>query len=90
MKKKHKVLRMKQISKEDITRVDEQSFYVPSSDPDMKGEPYLVFYSTNKGWLCDCMNFTLNLKDINDIPTHQCKHIKMVIKEFFDKQDNTL
>ena len=81
--KKHKVIRLKTIPKDSITRIDEQTFYVPSSDPDMKGEPYFVYNSLNIGWCCDCMNFVLNLKDKNDISTYQCKHIKAVINSFF-------
>ena len=82
---KHKVQRMKKLSKEEITRVDQYTFYVPSKDPDMKGEPYFVYkeHINRDRWLCDCMNFVLNLKDTNDEPTHQCKHIKQVVSSFF-------
>ena len=88
-KKKHKVLLLKKISREEITRVDDQTFYVPSSDP--KKDPYFIFHSIGsesqdgKGWLCECENFIFNLKDKNDIPTHQCRHIKSVINEFFSE-----
>jgi hypothetical protein len=80
-KKKHKVLRMKQISLEDITRVDESTFYVPRTDRDK--EPYFVYKSLNIGWTCDCLSFVFNMKDTNDTCTPPCKHIKMVISSFF-------
>ena len=82
-KKKHKVLRMKTISREDITPVDAYTYYVPSSDPEK--EPYFVYkeHINRDRWLCECENFIFNLKDTNDAPTHQCKHIKAVINSFF-------
>jgi hypothetical protein len=83
MSKKHKPTFFRQMSKEDITRVDENTFYHPSKEPDMKGEPYMVFHETvnRDRWLCDCMNFVVNIIDSNG-PVPSCKHIKNIKKEF--------
>lgn len=76
MVKKKKVVSFSKIK--EITRVDEKSFYVPSSDPEK--EPYLVFNSVNKGWLCDCLAFVVNIEDNGN--TKRCKHINRIIQEF--------
>ena len=81
MPKKHKVLRMRQISKEDITRVDESTFYVPRTDPEK--EPYFVYKSLNIGWCCDCLSFVFSIVDENSPTRFECKHILLVKKEFF-------
>ena len=64
-------------SENPITRIDQYTFYVKSSDP--KKEPYFVYkeHIHHDRWLCDCLNFVMNLKDVNS-PTHICKHINMV------------
>ena len=61
--------------KDDITRVDSQTFYVKGSQPD----PYMVFNSENEGWLCDCMSFVMNMTDSGN---KECKHILHIKKEF--------
>ena len=62
--------------KDDITRIDEKTFYVKGSLP----EPYLIFNSDNSGWVCDCMHFTMNIRD--DGKTPDCKHIKKIKLQF--------
>lgn len=62
----------------DIERIDEKTFYVKSSQPDK--EPYMVFKSENKGWVCDCPNWYYNLDDHDK--SIDCKHIKRIKSEF--------
>lgn len=88
-RKKLKVVKMKQLlNKDTITRVDENTFYVPSNEPDREGEPYFVFNSVGSethrglGWTCDCMNWTLNCKDTNNADNPHCKHIKAILTSF--------
>ena len=73
-KSKKPIVSIKKIQKSDneVTRVDANTFYVKSSDPEK--EPYMVFNSMNEGWLCDCMHFVMSLQD--DGHTPPCKHIK--------------
>ena len=80
---KHKKQYFRQMSKEEITRVDQDTFYVPSKDAEMKGEPYMVFHETvnRDRWLCDCMYFTMNIVDSNG-PVPDCKHINTIKHEF--------
>ena len=53
--------------KDDITKVDEVTYYVKGSQP----EPYMVFFSINKNqWLCDCMDFVMG--------NANCKHISKI------------
>ena len=66
-RKKIKILRKLKPTDEIIKR-DDQTFYVPSSDPEK--EPYMVFNSLSKGWLCDCLDFVMG--NLN------CKHIQRV------------
>ena len=72
-KPKRKVTTFKQINKNesDIVKIDSQTYYVKGSQP----EPYMVFHSINEGWLCDCMNFVMNMTDAGNKP---CKHIKKI------------
>ena len=85
-KKKHKIITQKQLKNLDtILRSDEHTFYVPSeSEVDELGQPkqYFVYKSLNIGWTCDCMNFTMNLKDLNDKSTFECKHIRAIKKKY--------
>lgn len=71
-----------------IEKIDADTFYVESSELMENGKPlkYMVFHSWRKGWTCDCLNFVFNLKDTNDKPTHECKHIKAVLKTFINKE----
>ena len=71
MIKKHKILRKLKPTDEIIKR-DDQTFYVPSSDPEK--EHYMVFHSQNGKWFCDCMAFTFNDKE-------DCKHIIRIKSE---------
>ena len=64
-KPKHKKQFFRQM-KEDITKVDDQSWYVRGSEK----EPYLVFKSIHKGFLCDCMSFVMG--------NTNCKHIQRI------------
>jgi len=59
-------------SEDDITQVDQYTFYVKSSDP--KQEPYFVYreHINKDRWLCDCMDFVMNMTDTT---TKECKHI---------------
>lgn len=72
-KKKLPKITFKKMKKQDspIIRQDQNTFYVKSSDPEK--EPYFVYNSINEGWLCDCMDFVMN---ITDTTTKECKHIK--------------
>ena len=79
-KPKHKPQSFRRM-KDDITRIDEKTFYVKSSDPEK--EPYMVFNSANKGLICDCMAFVMNIEDNGN--TKECKHIKRVISSYFTK-----
>ena len=74
-KKKKKVVSLKKIRKGEnmIEQIDSQTFYVKSSDP--QKDPYMVFNSDKKSWLCDCMDFVMSLTDTETNP--ECKHIKM-------------
>ena len=76
-KKKIKVQSFRKM-KDDITRIDTNTFYVKSSDPDR--EPYMVFNSISKGLLCDCMDFVMNIEDNGN--TKLCKHILRIKKQF--------
>ena len=80
-KKKLKVTTFKKIKKSDnpITQIDSQSWYV-KSERDPSKEPYLVFNSNSKGFLCDCMNFVMKIEDSGK--TINCKHILMVKQKF--------
>ena len=71
-RKKIKILRKLKPTDQIIKR-DDQTFYVPSSDPEK--EPYMVFNSLSKGWMCDCLDFTIHL----NIHRYECKHIKRAI-----------
>ena len=75
-KKKHKAKSFKKMA--DIERVDEKTFYVKSSNPEQ--EPYMVFNSQSKGFICDCLSFVYNIEDNGN--TRECKHIARVKKEF--------
>ena len=67
-RKKIKILRKLKPTDEIIKR-DDQTFYVPSSDPEK--EPYMVFHSQSGKWFCDCMDFVMG--NLN------CKHIKRAV-----------
>lgn len=75
-KPKHKPKSFKKMG--EIERVDEKTFYVKRSTSE--GDPYMVFNSANEGWLCDCMNYTLNIG--NDGKGKDCKHIITVKNKF--------
>ena len=68
-KPKHKAKSFKKMA--DIERVDEKTFYVKGSQE----EPYMVFNSQSKGFICDCMNFVMNIQDGKE---YACKHIKAI------------
>jgi hypothetical protein len=76
-KKKKAIVSIKKLKKSDndITAVDSVTFYVKSSEPDK--EPYMVFNSISKGFLCDCMSFVMNLEDSGK--NKGCKHITKVL-----------
>ncbi|HTH23002.1 MAG TPA: hypothetical protein VL854_12360 [Nitrososphaeraceae archaeon] len=78
-KKKHKKVTFKQIKKseDDIHVVDSATYYV-KSETDPEREPYFVYNSINIGWTCDCMDFTMKMRDDGKNP--YCKHIKKVIE----------
>lgn len=78
--KKKKTTSFKSINKSDndITQIDSQTYYHKSSDPDK--EPYMVFRSNGKGFLCDCMSFVMSMTDTNSNP--ECKHIVRIKKQF--------
>jgi hypothetical protein len=57
-----------------IERLDAVTFNVKGSDPD----PYMVFKSIHKDWVCDCMSFVMNMTD--DGKNKPCKHIKEIQK----------
>jgi len=81
-KNKLKVTTFKKIKKSGnlITQVDPQSWYVTSSSQPDK-DPYLVFNSTKQEkWFCDCMAYTMNLKD--DGTYKDCRHILLVKEQF--------
>ena len=73
--KKHKPQFFRQM-KDDITKIDNQTYYVKGSMP----EPYLVFDSIHKGWMCDCLSFVMNLEDSGKCKP--CKHIIAVQKHY--------
>lgn len=77
MKKKRPITKFSKLE-DQVTRIDEKTFYVKSSDPEK--EPYMVFHSQNKGWVCDCMSFVMNIKD--NWETKHCKHISLIRKSF--------
>jgi hypothetical protein len=83
-KKKKKIRSLKKIRQGEnmIEEVDAQTFYVKSSDPDK--DPYMVFNSEKKSWLCDCMDFVMSLTDTETNP--KCKHIKMVQEKLLKYQ----
>ena len=68
---KHKKIKLSKLE-DGITQIDSQSWYV-KSERDPNKEPYLVFNSNSKGWLCDCMDFVMNIQDNGT--TKECKHI---------------
>ena len=74
-KDKKPIVSLKKIQKSDneVTRIDQYTFYVKSSNP--KQEPYFVYkeHMNRDRWLCDCMHFTMMLTDDNHSP--DCKHI---------------
>lgn len=78
-KKKFKPITFKQIKKSEkmVIKEDANTFYVKSSDP--KKEPYFVYHDLDDRWLCDCMNFVMNLPVSGRLITHKCKHINMVL-----------
>ena len=74
MKKKPIIFESKlKKSKDDITQVDANTFYVKSSDPDK--DPYFIYHDMNDRWLCECMDFIIHLPDDGMPVTHKCKHI---------------
>jgi len=75
---KHKKIKLSKLG-DGITQIDSQSWYV-KSERDPNKEPYLVFNSNSKGWLCDCMNFVMKIEDSGK--TINCKHILMVKQKF--------
>ncbi len=84
-RKKHKIRTFKQImkSEDNIIPVDSQTFYV-KSESDPKKEPYMVFHEVTEyrdRWLCDCMNFVMNIVDANS-PTPNCKHIRAIKERY--------
>jgi len=74
---KKKVITFKKLKKSEnqIEQWDSLTFYVKSQSNPEKN-PYFVYNSMGKGWLCDCMYFVMNLTD--DGKSKPCKHIKMV------------
>lgn len=84
-KQKHKIVRSRSKLTE-ISREDENTFFHPSTDPERKGEDYMVYHEheNRDRWLCDCMHFTMNVRDANS-PTPDCKHIRN-IKAKYDIQ----
>ncbi len=65
--------------KDDITRVDAQTFYV-LSETELKQEPYMVFHSQDGRWLCDCMDYLMHLEDSGKYK--DCKHILRIKKQY--------
>jgi hypothetical protein len=55
-----------------IERLDAVTFEVQGSEK----TPYMVFKSIHKDWVCDCMNFVMNMSDNGD--NKPCKHIKEI------------
>ena len=56
-----------------IEQIDIKSYYVKSqSDPNR--EPYLVYNSDSKGFMCDCMWWSIHMAD--------CKHILLIKKTY--------
>ena len=53
-----------------IEQIDIKSYYVKGSEK----EPYLVYNSDSKGWMCDCIWWSIHMKD--------CKHIVLVKKTY--------
>jgi len=79
-KKPKKAITYKKLKKSEnqIEQWDALTFYVKSQSNPTKN-PYFIYNSMGKGWLCDCMYFVMNLTD--DGHTKPCKHIEKV-KEF--------
>ena len=61
-KKKKLKVRLKEFKDDEIHKIDDKTFYINS---------YMIYNSDRKGFLCDCMDATINVGK-------QCKHIKKV------------
>ena len=62
---KHKP-RLKEYKDDEIHKEDDRTFYI---------NEYMIYNSDSKGFLCDCMDFVMNInKD-----KYHCKHIKRVL-----------
>lgn len=64
--------------KDDITKIDEVTYYVKGSEP----EPYMVYKDLDNRWLCDCMDWTVVLMKKNkgkdqkkELEIPECKHV---------------
>jgi len=84
-KKTKKAITYKKLKKSEnqIEQWDALTFYVKSQSNPTR-DPYFIYNSMGKGWLCECMYFVMNLKDYG--PNPECNHIKMV-KEFLKKKN---
>jgi len=61
---KHKLRHKDPKTEDEIIKIDVRTWQI---------KDYMIFHSDSKGWLCDCMDFVMNIEDNGK--TKECKHI---------------